>query len=80
MGTVTGGGEFERNYRRRCSSVQKEIITLEIVSTVEGIAALGPCYERLAGVTGQTLPFALQEWHVAWRRHFLNCNPVDPLF
>jgi CelD/BcsL family acetyltransferase involved in cellulose biosynthesis len=63
--------------------LQKATITLETVTTVEGIAALGPCYERLARVTGHTLPFALQEWHIAWCRHFLNCNPRirdEPLF
>ena len=58
-------------------------VTLETVTTVDGIAALGPCYERLLEVTGNTLPFALHDWHLAWCRHFLNCNPripEEPLF
>jgi CelD/BcsL family acetyltransferase involved in cellulose biosynthesis len=58
-------------------------VTVETVTTVEGIAALGPCYERLHRVTGNTSPFALHEWHLAWCRHFLNCNPRiqdEPLF
>jgi len=50
---------------------------------VDEIAALGPCYERLNRLTDNTLPFALHEWHLAWCRHFLNCNPRirdEPLF
>jgi CelD/BcsL family acetyltransferase involved in cellulose biosynthesis len=58
-------------------------VTLETVTTVDGVAALGPCYEHLHRVTGNTSPFALHEWHLAWCRHFLNCNPRirdQPLF
>jgi len=58
-------------------------VTVETVTAVEGIAALRPCYERLQRVTGNTSPFALHEWHLAWCRHFLNCNPRihdEPLF
>jgi CelD/BcsL family acetyltransferase involved in cellulose biosynthesis len=53
----------------------KAQVTLTTVTTLEGIASLGPCYERLRRVTGSTLPFTLHEWHLAWCRHFLNCNP-----
>ena len=42
---------------------------------MDGIAALQPCYEHLHRITGNTLPFALHEWHMAWCRHFLNCTP-----
>ena len=58
-------------------------VTIETVTTVAGVAALRPCYERLQGVTGNLLPFALHEWHLAWCHHFLNCNPRirdEPLF
>jgi CelD/BcsL family acetyltransferase involved in cellulose biosynthesis len=58
-------------------------VTLETVTTVNGVAALGPCYEHLHRVMGNTSPFALHEWHLAWCRHFLNCNPRihdQPLF
>ena len=61
----------------------QRVVTVETVTTVDGIAALRPCYERLLRVTGNTLPFALHEWHVAWVRHFLNRNPRihdEPLF
>ena len=65
------------------SSLSKATVTIETVTTVDGIEALRPCYERLHRVTGNTLPFALHEWHLAWCRHFLNCNPRirdEPLF
>jgi CelD/BcsL family acetyltransferase involved in cellulose biosynthesis len=58
-------------------------VTIEAVTTVEGVAALGPCYERLHHASCTTLPFAMHEWHFAWCRHFLNCNPRihdEPLF
>ena len=45
-----------------------------VVSSLEGVRALGPDYEHLGGVTGNTLPFALHEWHLAWCEHFLNHN------
>ena len=58
-------------------------VSVETVTTVDGVAALRPCYERLQQATGNTLPFALHDWHLAWCRHFLNCNPRirdEPLF
>lgn len=42
------------------------------VCDVSGIAALEKDYEHLQQVTGNTLPFALFEWHLTWCRHFLN--------
>jgi CelD/BcsL family acetyltransferase involved in cellulose biosynthesis len=58
-------------------------LKLETATTLDEIAALRPCYDALLAVTGNTLPFALHEWHLAWCRHFLNCNPAicdEPLF
>ena len=58
-------------------------VTIETVTTLGGVEALRPCYEHLNHVTGNTLPFALYEWHSTWCRHFLNCNPGiedEPLF
>jgi len=63
--------------------VREASVTVEAVTSLEGIAALGPSYDRLCRLTGNTLPFALHEWHVAWCRHFLNANPRirdEPLF
>jgi CelD/BcsL family acetyltransferase involved in cellulose biosynthesis len=54
-----------------------------VVDSVEGIGALAPDYEHLYRVTGNTLPFALQEWHLAWCGHFLDRDPQvrrQPLF
>jgi CelD/BcsL family acetyltransferase involved in cellulose biosynthesis len=53
------------------------------VTSVEGIGALDAEYEQLYRLTGNTLPFARQEWHLAWCEHFLNRNPhirEEPLF
>jgi CelD/BcsL family acetyltransferase involved in cellulose biosynthesis len=50
-------------------------VTVEIITTVEGIATLQSDYEHLCGITGNELPFALHEWHFTWCHHFLNCSP-----
>ena len=58
-------------------------LTADVVVTVEGIRALTPDYEHLYRVSGNTLPFAMQEWHLAWCAHFLNRNrqiQEQPLF
>ena len=58
-------------------------LTADIVVTVEGIRALTPDYEYLYRVSGNTLPFALQDWHLTWCAHFLNRNrqiQEQPLF
>jgi CelD/BcsL family acetyltransferase involved in cellulose biosynthesis len=63
--------------------LSKATVTVETVTTVDGIAALRPCYERLQRVTGNTLPFTLHEWHLAWCHHFLNRTSRihdEPLF
>jgi len=62
--TITGSG-----------SLSKATVTVETVTTVEGIAALRPCYERLQRVTGNTLPFALHQWHLTWCQHLLYRDP-----
>lgn len=57
--------------------------TSEIIATIDGIRALEPDYEHLYAITGNTLPFARQEWHLAWCEHFLNRSPQireQPLF
>ena len=58
-------------------------VIAEIVTDIEGIGALARDYERLYQVTGNTLPFAVQEWHLAWCEHLLNRSPrarQEPLF
>lgn len=57
--------------------------TTDIVSSVGGIGALDAEYRQLYRVTDNTLPFARQEWHLAWCAHFLESNREireEPLF
>ena len=58
-------------------------LTTNVVTDVAGIRALEPDYERLYRATGNTLPFALQDWHLTWCAYFLNRYPQihdQPLF
>jgi CelD/BcsL family acetyltransferase involved in cellulose biosynthesis len=58
-------------------------VTVETITSVEGVEALRADYEHLCGITGNKLPFALHEWHSTWCRHFLGCDPQihdEPLF
>jgi CelD/BcsL family acetyltransferase involved in cellulose biosynthesis len=45
-----------------------------VISTVDGLLGLQADYERLLRLMGNTLPFALHDWHVAWCRHFLSAT------
>lgn len=58
-------------------------VTIETVTSVDGVVALKSCYEKLQQKIADPLPFALHEWHITWCRHFLNANPRiqdEPLF
>lgn len=58
-------------------------LATDLVRSVEGIGALDAEYEQLYRLTGNILPFARQEWHLAWCAHLLNRNPrirEEPLF
>ncbi len=58
-------------------------VVTNIVTDLEGILALREDYETLYRVTRNTLPFALQDWHLAWCTHLLSHSPqIDeqPLF
>jgi CelD/BcsL family acetyltransferase involved in cellulose biosynthesis len=46
--------------------------TVELVVDIEGIRALTAEYEYLYRITANTLPFARQEWHLAWCEHLLS--------
>jgi len=53
------------------------------VADVKGIRGLSAEYEHLYRVTGNTLPFATQEWHLAWCEHLLSHTrraSQEPLF
>lgn len=69
---AVGTSSADAGHGRRPAS---ERLTSDIVRHVEGIGALKADYEHLERVTGNTLPFALQEWHLAWCRQFLGRNP-----
>ena len=44
-------------------------VTIELATTPEELAALKPEYDRLHAACGNTLPFALHEWHLSWWEH-----------
>lgn len=58
-------------------------VTVETITSVEGVEALHGDYEHICGTTANKLPFSLHEWHLTWCRHFLGCDPRihdEPLF
>ena len=50
-------------------------LSLETVTSMQGIEALKEEYDRLNRVTGNGVPFALRGWHLSWCTQWLNCNP-----
>jgi CelD/BcsL family acetyltransferase involved in cellulose biosynthesis len=65
------GARAERN----SLAVRPVELTTDIITSVDGVRALRPDYERLHRLTGNTLPFALQEWHLSCCTYFLNSSP-----
>ncbi len=58
-------------------------LTVEVIRTLAGVADLQGDFAHLQAVTGNTLPFALFEWHLSWCRHFLDLDPSivdEPMF
>ena len=58
-------------------------LRVEVLASLAGVTGLQRDYVHLQAVSGNVLPFALYEWHVAWCRHFLGSHDgiVDePLF
>lgn len=58
-------------------------LTVHVVCSLEGVAELEGDFARLQAVTGNTLPFALFEWQLAWCRHFRRQDPAvgdEPMF
>jgi CelD/BcsL family acetyltransferase involved in cellulose biosynthesis len=49
-------------------------LTVEVATTLDALQALEADYERLLSITGNTLPFARHEWHVAWCKEFLESS------
>ncbi len=55
----------------------------ELAADVGAIRALTAEYEQLYRLTGNTLPFATQEWHLAWCEHLMSRTrraSQEPLF
>jgi CelD/BcsL family acetyltransferase involved in cellulose biosynthesis len=46
-------------------------LSLEVAENLDALLALRSDYERLQRSCGNSLPFALHDWHVAWCNHFL---------
>jgi CelD/BcsL family acetyltransferase involved in cellulose biosynthesis len=59
------------NYPSSNKPVPAGELTVHVVRSVAGVAQLKSDFAHLDLVTGNTLPFALFEWHLAWCRHFL---------
>jgi hypothetical protein len=89
--TATSTGPWTAGERGALAAVQRAgtaavftgPVIADIVDDIEGIRALTRDYERLYQVTANTLPFARQEWHLAWCEHLLNHSPrarQEPLF
>jgi CelD/BcsL family acetyltransferase involved in cellulose biosynthesis len=53
------------------SAEESTDLTIQIVTTMEELLAVQSDYERLHRATGNTLPFALHDWHVEWCNQFL---------
>jgi CelD/BcsL family acetyltransferase involved in cellulose biosynthesis len=74
-------GSLHLNYSS--SLGQPSELTVEVVRSLEGVAELEGDFARLQAATGNTLPFALFEWHLTWCRHFRRQDPSiadEPLF
>ena len=77
------GGALVPGERSGIAASFAEPTTVELVVDVEGIRALTAEYEQLYRITANTLPFARQEWHLAWCEHLLSPthrSSKQPLF
>src|SRR6202166_2788694 len=73
------GGERDRGTRE----FGPADLTVQVVRSLEGVAELEGAFARLQAVTGNTLPFALFEWQLAWCRYFRRQDPAivdEPMF
>ena len=51
-----------------------QTVTIETVTTTQGVEALRSSYEQLQRACHNILPFAMYDWHVAWCHSVLNSN------
>jgi len=59
-----------RDRRSGLSFKRTPQVTVEVATSLEGLAALKPEYDGLNVACRNTLPFALHDWHVSWWTHF----------
>jgi CelD/BcsL family acetyltransferase involved in cellulose biosynthesis len=50
-------------------------LSADVVVSADGVRSLQSDYERLERASGNTLPFALYEWHLTWCERLLNQHP-----
>jgi CelD/BcsL family acetyltransferase involved in cellulose biosynthesis len=76
--SVDGGVDRESSTRAKAVVLERASepsasgarrITVEVATSSEQLSALKSEYDRLGAACGNTLPFALHEWHVAWWTH-----------
>jgi len=76
-------GALVAGQRAGTAAAHTEPLIAQVVDDIEGIRALTPDYVHLYRVTGNALPYATQEWHLAWCEHLLSRAPhisQRPLF
>jgi CelD/BcsL family acetyltransferase involved in cellulose biosynthesis len=76
LGTSVATPSFDRlvksvRFGQMRNTPETADLTVDVATTVGALQALETDYERLLRAAGNTLPFALHEWHVAWCNHFL---------
>ena len=64
-------GSLDLTYSSPSGTVPGTELTVEVVRSLASVALLRSDFAHLQSVSGNTLPFALYEWHIAWCRHFL---------
>jgi CelD/BcsL family acetyltransferase involved in cellulose biosynthesis len=82
-GRTVSTGSWTGQVRAETAAAFISPVIAELVVDIDGIRALTSDYEHLYQVTENTLPFATQEWHLAWCEHLLSRSaraPQQPLF
>jgi len=75
-GAAAGGAVLGDSERFKWQTSSKSVeLSIEVAESVDALLALRSEYERLQVSSGNSLPFALHDWHVAWCNHFLSVDP-----
>ena len=65
--------DFVASSKIKAVSLASEL-SVDLVTTAEGLQALQTDYDDLLAVSHNKLPFALHEWHITWCKHFLEAG------